>query len=311
MIHRLPFQFTATPLKVILLYLDLSESRIDQLIQQISQLSDEQSEILWKETKDLFEQRHRDFTKKLDQHVGLIQEKIGQPVILTGTKRKLLGAYVTKEYSTQSAALFNPSIVVHPNQDNLLGATRFIMSLRATGEGHISSISFKEGVIDSDDQITFLPDSKWQTTGAIQYSGDLISDEQYKVNFPSEIPISERTLFPQAPSESMGMEDLRLVRFSNGGSHTYLGTFTAYDGKNIQSKLLKTDDFKDFEIYPLRGTAIQGKGIVIFPRKINDRYVATGRQDGVNMSIMFSEELLQWDHFEILHYCLQENYDSR
>ena len=120
------------------------------------------------------------------------------------------------------------------------------------------------------------------------------------MNFPSEIPVSERILFPQTASESMGMEDLRLVRFSNGGNHTYLGTFTAYDGKNIQSKLLKTDDFKDFEIHALRGSAIQGKGIAIFPRKINDLYVATGRQDGVNMSIMFSEDLLQWDHYEIL-----------
>ena len=61
----------------------------------------------------------------------------------------MLGAFFTKEYSFQAAALFNPSIVPHPDQTNLKpGEQRFIMSLRATGEGHISSIVFQTGIID-------------------------------------------------------------------------------------------------------------------------------------------------------------------
>ena len=65
-----------------------------------------------------------------------------------------MGAYFTQEYSLESAALFNPSMVWHPDQSGLqAGSRRFILSLRATGEGHISSITFRGGVIDDQNQI--------------------------------------------------------------------------------------------------------------------------------------------------------------
>ena len=69
-------------------------------------------------------------------------------------RRLLIGAYFTQEYSLESAALFNPSLVWHPDQANLpTGSRRFIVSLRATGEGHISSITFRSGVVDDQCQI--------------------------------------------------------------------------------------------------------------------------------------------------------------
>jgi hypothetical protein len=74
-------------------------------------------------------------------------------------KGSLIGAYFTKEYSIESAALFNPSIVAHPDQSHLKkGSLRFIMSLRATGEGHISSIVFRSGVLDRHKNVSFRPD---------------------------------------------------------------------------------------------------------------------------------------------------------
>jgi predicted GH43/DUF377 family glycosyl hydrolase len=73
-------------------------------------------------------------------------------------RRTLIGAYFTHEYSPESAALFNPSIVPHPDQSALpRGALRFILSLRATGEGHISSITFRVGVISAQHRVTLLP----------------------------------------------------------------------------------------------------------------------------------------------------------
>ena len=64
------------------------------------------------------------------------------------SQRLLIGAYFMSEYSLQSAALFNPSIVPHPDQDGVPpGSLRFIMSLRATGEGHLSSIEFRSGLV--------------------------------------------------------------------------------------------------------------------------------------------------------------------
>ena len=70
----------------------------------------------------------------------------------------LIGAYFTHEYSPESAALFNPSIVPHPDQSGLpKGALRFILSLRATGEGHISSITFRTGTVSAQHRITLTP----------------------------------------------------------------------------------------------------------------------------------------------------------
>ena len=73
-------------------------------------------------------------------------------------RQMLIGAYFTHEYSPESAALFNPSIVPHPDQSGLpKGALRFILSLRATGEGHISSITFRVGVVSAQHRITLTP----------------------------------------------------------------------------------------------------------------------------------------------------------
>ncbi len=73
-------------------------------------------------------------------------------------RQALIGAYFTHEYSPESAALFNPSIVPHPDQSGLpRGALRFILSLRATGEGHISSITFRMGTVSAQHRITLTP----------------------------------------------------------------------------------------------------------------------------------------------------------
>lgn len=301
MIQRLPVHFTAMPSKVVLLYFDLAENRIKDLIQKISQLTDIECETLWLETKDLFEKRHRSFIEKLHQHVEMAGVKLGRPIDFLGNRKNLLGAFLSKEYSTQSAALLNPSIVLHPNQSDLKsGSFRFIMSLRATGEGHISSITFKEGVMDRYTTITLNPENDWQSTGQVNQDPALTDNESYRINFSSEIPISERILFPHTPNECAGMEDLRLVRFTDENTTQYLGTYTAYDGKHIRSKLLMTDHFHQFNIRALKGSAIQGKGIAIFPRKIKGQYVAIGRQDGVNMTLIQSPDLFTWNHSQLL-----------
>lgn len=83
---------------------------------------------------------------------------------LSEARRLVIGSYFTHEYSLEAAALFNPSIVPHPNQADLPpGATRFVLSLRATGEGHISSITFRTGVIDVSHQITLNTPTRFVT----------------------------------------------------------------------------------------------------------------------------------------------------
>ena len=97
--------------------------------------------------------------------------------MLSDAQRFLIGAYFTKEYSIESAALFNPSIVPHPDQSHLKkGGLRFIMSLRATGEGHISSIVFRSGILDRQNRFFFDPISDYVETP------DLQLDPVYKRN---------------------------------------------------------------------------------------------------------------------------------
>jgi hypothetical protein len=89
------------------------------------------------------------------------------------------------EYSIESAALFNPSIVPHPDQSHLKkGSLRFIMSLRATGEGHISSIVFRSGVLDRHNKFLFDPISDFVETP------DLQLDPVYKRN-PFQLKLNE------------------------------------------------------------------------------------------------------------------------
>lgn len=300
MIHRLPNRFTADSKKVVLQYFDLQYDRLSDLLKAISVMPDELARSMWNETQYFFGHRHRDFKYRLGLHIEKAERYCDIKIDLKSVKRALFGAYISKEYSTQSAALFNPSIVPHPNQKGVdEGGIRFLMSLRSTGEGHISSISFREGVFHPTGHVHLSNDVSWQTTGHIT-SDDLQNDADYTVTFPQNIPLQERILFPHSASESMGMEDLRLVQWVDAAASTYIGTYTAYDGRTIQSKMLQTDDFSTFKIKTLIGKAVQGKGIAIFPRKIRQQYVAIGRQDGVTMSIMYSNSLTHWDHSEQL-----------
>jgi predicted GH43/DUF377 family glycosyl hydrolase len=111
-----------------------------------------------------FSQRHhqirRLFIERFEQVRGVLP--VGEET--SETRRLLIGSYFLAEYSLESAALFNPSIVPHPDQTSLPhGALRFILSLRATGEGHVSSITFRTGIIHADLRIEVLPSADFLT----------------------------------------------------------------------------------------------------------------------------------------------------
>jgi predicted GH43/DUF377 family glycosyl hydrolase len=113
--------------------------------------------------------------------------------------------------------------------------------------------------------------------------------------------LSERVIFPTSKSESRGIEDARFVQFFNDdGQVTYYATYTAYNGVSILPQLIETRDFLHFKISTLNGQAVQNKGMALFPRKIEDRYVMLSRQDGENNRIMFSDNIHFWHESEIL-----------
>jgi predicted GH43/DUF377 family glycosyl hydrolase len=155
-INRTPIKIFADPSRVILRNLGLpGKNRVENIIRRISILTDDEVRQQLEENYNLFKHRHRDFQASLLQNFEKVQNDYPDVARFNADKALLLGACFTHEYSIEAAALFNPSMVPHPDQSGLQpGEKRFVMSLRATGEGHISSIEFRGGVVDGNGNIS-------------------------------------------------------------------------------------------------------------------------------------------------------------
>ncbi len=131
-----------------------SENHIANIVSRVLALDETQVKALLKQTLKDFAHRHKDIQSVLIKNYQRISGCIPKPAGLSEERKLLLGSCFTMEYSIESAALFNPSIVIYPKQNNLLkGQTRVIFSFRATGEGHISSIVFRSALVDRDNSI--------------------------------------------------------------------------------------------------------------------------------------------------------------
>jgi predicted GH43/DUF377 family glycosyl hydrolase len=245
---------------------------------------------------EAFGPRHHDLQPLLMDNYAKVRRFFTEPGALSLPRQMLIGALFSGEYALESAALFNPSIVPHPDQDGLAaGALRFIMSLRATGEGHISSIEFREGVLSAQGELSFAPVSPRVATPAVLDARGP-ADASYAARFPAGMALCERVLAPVTADEKNGIEDARFVRFlDDDGSATYYATYTAYDGRNILPRLIETQDFLSFRMPLLTGDAVRDKGMALFPRRVGGRYAMLSRQDGENLFIMFSDHPHEWN----------------
>ncbi len=279
----------------------LGDSRNKRITNSVLSLSEAEVEKELERVFIEFGNRHRYLKEYLLERFSEVEKHITQNETLSINYKLLIGSYFTMEYSFEAAALFNPSMVKHPDQTGIPeGSTRFVLSLRATGEGHISSITFRTCVIDENMNIIFENHSNFATSPKIKTLSTSLNSS-YESSFSPEMEISERLLFPYSPDESNGIEDARFVTFTDdNGDVTYYATYTAYDGKNISPKLLETKDFLNFKISTLSGKEVFNKGMALFPRKINGKYVMLGRQDAESNFIMFSDNLYHWDSKEII-----------
>src|SRR5438128_773096 len=134
-VRRLPVTFRSDFRRVITRFFDPGgESRISNVIQRVCALSGAQVDRLLDDVFLKFRTRHGNIASVLDENYRAALAIVGRPDDCSRNRRMLIGAYLTAEYSIESAALFNPSIVPHHNQRNIpAGAVRIIMSLRATG----------------------------------------------------------------------------------------------------------------------------------------------------------------------------------
>jgi|HubBroStandDraft_1064217.scaffolds.fasta_scaffold03234_3 predicted GH43/DUF377 family glycosyl hydrolase len=140
-------------------------ARIRAVVERVLALSDEQVATLLSGVVTDYEPRHKELRRTLRQSCATALAWLEGRVDLTDDRLLLLGAYFTSEYSLEGAALFNPSMVAHPDQSGIAeGSCRFIMSLRACGEGHISSIEFRTGVVDAGCNVVVDPPTRFVLT---------------------------------------------------------------------------------------------------------------------------------------------------
>lgn len=345
-------------------YIPPTEERIRKIINRVLSLDEVEVHTLLESVMHDFSHRHRYFRETLGRSFNRVMCHVPDNSQLTEQQQLLIGAYFTAEYSVEAAAVFNPSMVQVANlETDPEGSCRFIMSFRVVGEGHISSIEFRSGVVDANNDIYFDPLSNYVRTPRIHtdssynrelfrlklkdmgasnkvsqwllsdlpdqftfnelrervsehYTGNHIrardkiealekamwlARSNYEILFRPDHQISERVLFPRSESESGGIEDARFVRFvEDDGTIIYYATYTAYDGETILPQLIETRDFLSFKISTLNGKQANGKGMALFPRKINGKYVMLSRQDGENNFIMFSDNVHFWKQAQIM-----------
>lgn len=246
------------------------------------------------QTEQLFEERYRQMEAVLRFDGSELSIR----------RKRLIGAYFCHEYTYAAAALMNPSIVPHPDQSGMTGgAVRFVMSLRAVGEGHISSIVFREGIALPEGDFELWPQSHFAT--ALLPDDSLTAcqgaDCAVTLHRHSESTLSNSVIFPVTEQQRGGLEDLRLVRFDHGGGdYEWIGTYTAYSGADIRSELLRTRDFRSFRLEAIVGRAGRNKGMALFPQKVGGQYCMVGRQDGKNLFLLRSDSLERWDDDGVL-----------
>jgi predicted GH43/DUF377 family glycosyl hydrolase len=240
--------------------------------------------------------RHRNLLQAFEARADEMEAALAVHATFTQMQRRLVGAYFLNEYSFEASALFNPSIVAHPDQSGApAGGLRFILSLRAVGEGHISSLTFRSGMIARDGAVSVDPTARLASSAAILAQTPGPAGDDLEVAFQNGEDISERVIFPITASQSNGIEDARFVQFNDGGQKTYYATYTAYSGRAIRSELIETSDFVSFRLSTLKGSAARNKGMALFPKKIDGRYAMIARQDNENLYLIYSDDLYAWD----------------
>ena len=231
--HNRPMQVRRTGLmlksdcrKVLLRPFEVADtSRIKKIIGRIMSMTEAEAVNQYQMVLSGFSDRHREIEDFFHRRFTEVSTFIPGGHPCSKERSLLIGAYFSHEYSYQAAALFNPSIVWHPDQSGLpAGSKRFIMSLRATGEGHISSLTFRTGIIDKENNIELAE------TGRYPETADKANDPVYDLSIVKNL------------AGKSGLPDDRIRKI-------FTGLGSVFTRKELELKLASTaDDGKEEEI---------------------------------------------------------------
>lgn len=165
-VTRLPVRLAADPRRVIARsFIPGLAPRIRAVIERVRALPDAEVTSMLEALVIDYRKRHKDIRGIFRTHYAAAIAFASEMPDPNEDRRLLLGAYFTLEYSLESVALFNPSMVLHPDQNGVpRNSVRFIMTLRACGEGHISSIEFRTGTIDVEHRVAIDPPTRFAIT---------------------------------------------------------------------------------------------------------------------------------------------------
>lgn len=272
--------------------------RAQRLVDDIAAMNEAEVRKAYTDVRSDFAERHWQTEQMFDERFAEVAKQLSlDPAAYSPRRKRLIGAYFCHEYTYAAAALMNPSIVPHPDQSGLDDKScRFVMSLRAVGEGHISSIAFREGIAKTDGSFSLWPQASFATSVELDDASLTDSERGVIVHRHPESSLSNTVIFPITEQQAGGLEDLRLVRFDHGGGdYEWIGTYTAYSGRSIRSELMRTVDFKRFLLEPIVGRAGRNKGMALFPQKVGGKYAMLGRQDGKNLFLLKSDRIDRWN----------------
>jgi len=191
-VHRLNIRLVPDFKKVIPRFFNTGNDRSKKLIDKVMQMPEREAEKLLTQVIDEFSLRYHNIRAILTRHFGLVNNLVPVNDDLSENKKLLIGSYFTMEYSIEAAALFNPSVVEDPDQSGAgPGEKRVIISFRATGEGHISSIIFRRGLLDKDAMITVEPAGQFVTEGLVTQqkmeNKETFEELFYRMRLPEDI----------------------------------------------------------------------------------------------------------------------------
>ena len=363
-VKRLPILLERDSSRVITRFFSVGDDqRVRGILARLLMIPEATVVTLLAKLEDDYRPLHADIDDTFREHYAAVKQHITNQDAVSDARQRFIGACFTMEYAIESAALFNPSMVQAIDQSNVPpGSVRFLMSLRATGEGHISSIVFRRGLIDADGAVSVNPpghysrparpatpdhfdkqgfvrqlqaldgqtthaqaildrlgdqftraelsaaidDSRKQATvtGELEESNDALlalTQANYQIPLEPDADISEAVVFPYSENERHGIEDLRLVRFTDDdGSERLYGTYTAYDGAHMFPQLLDYAVGQNVEVHLLTGQSAKNKGMALFPRKIGGHYAMIARLDNENLYYMESDDVRVWDEARLL-----------
>ena len=269
--------------------------RVAGIVDRVLSLSPDALDEELRGTVEALKSRHDGVDAALDRRFAELKAHFDGRLRASEHQARLIGAFFCEEFSVESAALFNPSVVPHPDQTGLApGDTRLIFSLRGIGEGHISSVIFQAGLWRADGAVTLEPRGG-RATGPETVLPDVDGPKRTaELTFP-DIPVGERVIYPFLPSQGRGVEDTRMCRFvEDDGTVDYRGTFTAFDGAQTRQAAFRTADFRSFAARRLDGDLAFKKGAAWFPRRIDGRYRMLARLDEESIYLMASDDPDCW-----------------